>query len=276
MEKIQQLLSKVEVLPPSPTLLPKLLPALSDVDNNFDEVVEIIALDPSLTAKLLQICNSAFFGMENPVTSVSEAVSQVGYQSVYLLVAMISGSGCFPCPAPAGVDPGRLWRHSITTAYNAKFVAESAGEDDNLLFTAGLLHDIGKVVLGQIEPLKMVSYMYVPFNATVAVHEQLLFGCTHAEVGAALLENWKLPEPIVAGVRWHHNPGEATSFQRVAACVALGNLLTHSTEHSELLERDDFKAGLALLDLSPDTIRIWRDKLRDQQSLIDSMSKLPV
>ena len=276
MEKIQQLLSKVEVLPPSPTLLPKLLPALSDVDNNFDEVVEIIALDPALTAKLLQICNSAFFGMENPVTSVSEAVSQVGYQSVYLLVAMISGSGCFPCPAPAGVDPGRLWRHSITSAFNAKFVAESAGEDDNLLFTAGLLHDIGKVVLGQIEPLKMVSYMYVPFNATVAVHEQLLFGCTHAEVGATLLENWKLPEPIIAAVRWHHDPGAAPSFKSIAACVALGNLLTHSADHSAVTEQDDFKAGLDLLQLSPQLIGRWREKLRGQQDLIDSLSKLPV
>jgi putative nucleotidyltransferase with HDIG domain len=151
MEKIRKLLDKVEVLPLSPALLPKLLSKLSDVDTNFDEVVEIIAFDPALTSKLLQICNSAYFGQESEVNSVAEAVSRVGYQSVYLLVAMINGSNCFPWPSPPGVDAAKLWRHSITTAFNAKFVAESAGTDGNLLFTAGLLHDIGKVILGQEE-----------------------------------------------------------------------------------------------------------------------------
>ncbi len=151
MEKIRKLLDSVEVLPLSPALLPKLLPKLSDVDTNFDEVVEIIAFDPALTAKLLQICNSAFFGHESEVTTVAEAVNRVGYQAVYLLVAMINGSNCFPCPSPAGVDAGKLWQHSITTAFNTKFVAESAGLDGNQLFTAGLLHDIGKVILGQAQ-----------------------------------------------------------------------------------------------------------------------------
>src|ERR1017187_4056375 len=121
MEKIRKLLDKVEVLPLSPALLPK----------------------------LLQICNSAYFGQESEVNSVAEAVSRVGYQAVYLLVAMINGSNCFPMPSPPGVDAPRLWQHSITTAFNTKFVAESAGADGNLLFTAGLLHDIGKVILGQ-------------------------------------------------------------------------------------------------------------------------------
>src|ERR1035438_2920403 len=149
MEKIRKLLDKVEVLPLSPVLLPKLLPKLSDVDTNFDEVVEIIAFEPALTSKLLQICNSAYFGQESEVNSVAEAVSRVGYQAVYLLVAMINGSACFPSPSPAGVDAAKLWRHSVVTAFNAKFVAESAGADGNLLFTAGLLHDLGKIILGQ-------------------------------------------------------------------------------------------------------------------------------
>jgi len=92
MKEVQELFSKIEVLPPSPSLLPKLLPALADVNANFDEVVEIIELDPALTAKLLQICNSAFFGPANPVTEVRQAVNQAGYQSVYLLVAMLNGS----------------------------------------------------------------------------------------------------------------------------------------------------------------------------------------
>ena len=77
MEEIQAILAKVEVLPTSPTMLPKLLPYLGDVNANFEDVVEIISLEQTLTAKLLQICNSAFFGQEEPVSTVAEAVNRV-------------------------------------------------------------------------------------------------------------------------------------------------------------------------------------------------------
>ena len=173
MEKIRKLLEKVEVLPLSPSLLPKLLPALSDVDTNFEEVVRVISMDQSLTAKLLQICNSAFFGQSEPVATVAEAVSRVGYQSVYLLVATINGSNCFPCPSPKGIDTGKLWRHSISAAFNTKFVAESAGLDGNLLFTAGLLHDIGKMVMAQTQPQAMGNAFYLPTTPASVERETL-------------------------------------------------------------------------------------------------------
>ena len=210
---IRTLLDKVEVLPLSPTLLPKLLPKLSDVDTNFDEVVEIIAMDPALTAKLLQICNSAFFGHESEVTSVAEAVNRVGYQSVYLLVAMLNGSNCFPWPSPVGVEAGKLWQHSIITAFNTKFIAESAGADGNLLFTAGLLHDIGKVILGQAQPEQAAGLFRQPSDAASTEHELAVFGCTHADVGATLLERWKLPAQLALSVRHHHHPKSAQGFR---------------------------------------------------------------
>jgi putative nucleotidyltransferase with HDIG domain len=276
MDKIRTLLAKVEVLPLSPTLLPRLLPKLSDVDTNFDEVVEIIAFDPALTSKLLQICNSAFFGQDTKVVSVAEAVSRVGYQAVYLLVAMINGSNCFPMPSPGGVDAAKLWRHSITTAFNAKFVAESASVDGNLLFTAGLLHDIGKVILGQEQSPASAGLFHAPTDAASLEREKTVFGCTHPEVGAALLERWKLPAQLAVAVRYHHEPKAAQGFERIAACVTLGNLISHSEEYPKVLERDEFKEALALLDLSVDHMNRWAERLRDHQSLVSGMSRLPL
>jgi putative nucleotidyltransferase with HDIG domain len=276
MDIIRKHLDKVEVLPMSPILLSKLLPKLSDVDTNFDEVVEIIAFDPALTSKLLQICNSAYFGHKSEVNSVAEAVKQVGYQAVYLLVAMISGSSCFPHPSPPGVDGSKLWRHSITTAFNAKFVAESAVVDSNLLFTAGLLHDLGKVILGQEQVPGAAAIFRAPSDAASLAREEEIFDCTHAEVGAALLERWKLPTQIVIGVRHHHEPTAAPGFQRITACITLANFVTHSQEHPEILERPDFKEVLAYLDLSPDHLERWNERLRDHQNLLASLSHLPV
>jgi putative nucleotidyltransferase with HDIG domain len=273
---IRKHLDKVDVLPLSPALLPKLLPKLSDVDTNFDEVVEIIALDPSLTSKLLQICNSAYFGQESEVTSVAEAVSRVGYQSVYLLVAMINGSACFPYPSPPGVDAGQLWRHSLTTAFNAKFVAESAGLDGNLLFTAGLLHDLGKVILGQELPAAAAGLYGHPSDAASLAREQELFGCHHAEVCAALLELWKLPPLIVLAVRHHHESQFARADGRVAACVTLGNMLAHSQDRPQVLERAEFKETLGQMELTMDHVKHWGERLRDHQSLVSGMSRLPL
>jgi putative nucleotidyltransferase with HDIG domain len=276
MDKIHKHLEKVEMLPLSPTLLPKLLPKLSDVDTNFDEVVEIIALDPSLTSKLLQICNSAYFGNESEVTSVAEAVNRVGYQSVYLLVAMINGSGCFPFPTCPGLDAAKLWRHSVTTAFNAKFVAESAGLDGNLLFTAGLLHDLGKVILGQEQPAAATAQFNAPADAASLAHETQLFECTHAEVGAALLERWKLPVQIVVAVRHHHDPKAAQGFAHIAACVCLGDFISHSQDRPTILERPEFKQTLEQLNLSADNLKRWSERLRDHQGLVAGMSHLPL
>jgi putative nucleotidyltransferase with HDIG domain len=274
MEKIRILLDKVDVLPPSPTLLPKLLPSLSDVDANFDEVVRLVSMEQSLTAKLLQICNSAFFGQTEPVSTVAEAVSRVGYQSVYLLVATINGRNCFPSPSPKGIDCGKLWRHSLAAAFNTKFVAESSGQNGNLLFTAGLLHDIGKLVMAQSQLQTMGSAFHQPTTDALTEHEIMLFGFTHAEIGAALLEKWKLPAPLSASVRYHHEPQSAQNFVPIAACVSLGNQITHAELHPKIVESAPFKTALALLKLDISELDRWREKFRDNRDLIESMDRL--
>jgi putative nucleotidyltransferase with HDIG domain len=207
---------------------------------------------------------------------VSEAVTRVGYQSVYLLVAMINGSNCFPMPSPAGVDAPKLWQHSLASAFNTKFVAESAGLDGNLLFTAGLLHDIGKVVLGQANPQAMAGLFRAPSDAASLGQEQNVFGCDHAEVGAMLMERWKLPAQLVVGVRHHHDPKSAEGFERIAACVSLGNLFSHGQLHPQILQGAEFKALLERLELSEDNLKRWGERLRDHQGLVSGMSRLPV
>lgn len=275
MDKVSKYLEKVDVLPMSPTLLPKLLPKLSDVDTNFDEVVDIISLDQSLTSKILQICNSAFFGQQTKMTSVAEAVNRVGYQSVYLLVAMINGSSCFPCLPPPGMDATKLWQHSLCTAFNSKFVAESAGLDSNLLFTAGLLHDLGKVILGQMPEAAAAGLFSGPSDAASLAREKEIFGCTHAEVGATLLDRWRLPAQLIVGVQYHHQPKATLGFRNITACITVANFVTHSQEQPQILERPGFKEAMDLLGLSPDHLESWQESLRNQQNLLSGMSRLP-
>ncbi len=274
MQDIKAILNKVEVLPPSPSLLPKLLPHLGDVNANFDEVVKLISLDQTLTAKLLQICNSAFFGQDEPIATVDEAVSRVGYQSVYLLTAMISGSGSFPSAPTGTLDAARLWKHSVAAAFCAKFAAESAKQDANLALTAGLMHDIGKIILAQIRsPLNGFNF-HLPTNPEAFAAETTAYQCTHAEVGGMLLEKWNLPAPLVAAVRHHHSPAGAGEHQKLAACVCIGNFVTHNMEHSRHTENAEFASALKILQLDGAQIKDWQAQFKESADLISGMSKL--
>ena len=274
MENIQAILDKAEVLPVSPSLLPKLLPQLADVNGDFDEVVNTISFEQTLTARLLQICNSAFFGQEEPVETVTEAVNRVGYQSVYLLVAKINGSNSFIQPAASSVDSAALWKHSVITAFNASFVAESAGLDGNLLLTAGLMHDIGKVVIAQNLPMDKGIHFHQPATPDSLVAEAAAFGCNHAELGASLLEKWNLPPLLVNSVRYHHHPQNAGDHARPAACVAIGNAIAHSELHPKIIEQAPFTSGMEILGLPTDNLKRWQRKFDDSSELINSMSQL--
>jgi putative nucleotidyltransferase with HDIG domain len=245
-DKITELLKKVDALPASPALLPKLANALRDVNNiNVHEVVDIIMFDSSLTAKLLQIANSAYFGNATPLANVGDAISQLGYDAVFLLAAAINGESCLRSAPGTGLDTVMLWKHSVMTAFGAQHIAKAAGLDGNMLFTAGLLHDVGKVVFAgtygkdytrMFDPVKRDS---LPLNEC----EMALYGCDHAELGAALLERWKLPAAIVAAVRFHHHPSDAGANAPLAACVFLGNILSRSLEQPSFT-LDPASAGL--------------------------------
>jgi putative nucleotidyltransferase with HDIG domain len=275
-DKVQKLLTSLKVLPPSPALLSRLLPILSDVDGNFDEVIDIISLEQSLTAKLLQLCNTAFFGQSEPVSTVVEAVNRMGYQSVYMLVAVLNGSASFPWPSPKGIDASKLWRHSVLSAFSSRFAAETAHLDSNLAFTAGLMHDIGKVILCQVPPTNHPPNFTAPTTAASLEHELAGYGVTHAEVGAALLERWKLPAQLAVSVRYHHDPKSAKGFEALTACVTAGNLFTHSELHPKVLESPEFATALEILHLDNGHLPRWRKKMDNSQEFIDNMSRLPL
>jgi len=234
MKSIDELLRSFDFLPPAPQILPQLLSALAEPDTDLSRVVDLIAFDPALTAKLLQTCNSAFFARSRPVDDVAEAVNRLGFQAVYRTVAVVAGAHCLRPTEAKGLDPESLWRHSVTTAFAAQFIAEDVQVEGGMLFTAGLLHDIGKIVLAAAAARGRWDASVVSPRPGANGQDTL-----HAEVGAKLLEFWKFSAPLSASVRFHHNPAEGGQWTRLAACLALANQLSH---HLEPPERD--KNGL--------------------------------
>ena len=148
MQALDNYISEIKTLPPAPRVLSQLLMLLNEEEAHAGQIVELIAFDPALTAKVLQRCNNAAAGM-GAVSDLDEAVTKVGFNAIYRLVAMVIGEGLLSAEQPAyGIGAGQLWEHSAMAAMGAKVLASKQGGQENLAFTAALLHDIGKLVLG--------------------------------------------------------------------------------------------------------------------------------
>jgi len=230
MQILDDYINKVKSLPPAPRLLPQLLRLLNEDDVDAGQVVDLITYDPGLTAKLLQRCNSAALGLSSPVHELSQAVAILGFNKIYRLVAVVIGEGMLGNAQHGyGIDSGELWEHSATTAIAAKVIAERLGADEDLAFTAALLHDIGKVVLngfleGAYEPvLEQTGASGKSFVET----EKTILGVEHSEVGGRVLARWHFPENLVQAVWHHHDPAEACPHQQLAGYVYLADLVAH-------------------------------------------------
>jgi putative nucleotidyltransferase with HDIG domain len=231
---LDQYIDKVKHLPPAPRVLPQLLSLLSQPDIDSGRVVQLITFDPSLTASVLQMCNSAAFGGATAVVDLEEAVMRLGFEQVYRLVAAVCGSRSLTPRQPGyGINEGELWQHSVTSAVAAQLIARDLGDDQNLVFTAALLHDIGKIVLSEAletDYNKLVQEVEQKQQSMVEAEKGLL-GVQHAEVGGRLLARWKFPAELVAAVWFHHHPAAANPHQRLASFVYLGNMIAYFMGH---------------------------------------------
>jgi putative nucleotidyltransferase with HDIG domain len=278
MEAVYKLLRGLKVLPPSPQVLPKVLDALRHEQTTLEEVGELISLDPVLTATLLHFCNSVYFSGREPVASVPEAIGRVGFQTIFALVSAVTGSQSFNLPGASGVDGSQLWKHSLTTAFACKFVAEDIEADGNLLFTAGLLHDIGRVVLAQAKGAEYGRLCHPALSAggEVTEREKAAYGFTHADVGAGLMETWKLPDSLVLAVRFHHRPAAGGVAQKMAAGVCVGNALAHRFEHpaAEAGGNPELQGALELLALGSRHLDVYDEQMQENWEFVNRLIEL--
>ena len=224
------ILAKVRTVPSIPSVVIKLKQYLSDPDVSFDELAKVVEFDPGLTANLLQLANSAYFGWSGRIKTVKEAVSRLGTNRIFQMVLCMSVAPLVRKPVKGyDMESDGLWEHSIATAVCAEQLARALkSPDSDEAFTAGLLHDMGKILLGTFveiddEPIKaLVAAEGLSFNEA----ERRVLGIDHAEAAAELLKYWKLPEGVVAAARWHHAPEQADEkFRNLVDLVHVADIL---------------------------------------------------
>ena len=226
--KLEKILSKVENFPSMPAAGSKLLALLEQQDVSVTEVEEILRYDPGLTANVLKLANSAYFGIPARIGSVKQAIVLLGTNRLIQLVTA-SCVGAIMNKAIAGYNlpPGNLWRHSIAVSFAAEaLVKDKKNINSEDFFTPALLHDVGKLVLGNfikedLAAIESITGKGIPF----VVAENMILGTDHTEIGAKILSQWSFPDDVVKAVRYHHDPEAAEATSMSIDVVHLSNLL---------------------------------------------------
>lgn len=270
---IESAIDRIRELPTLPSVLGKILNTAADPDASALDLGQHITADQSLSATLLKLVNSAYYGFYRQVSSVTQAIVILGFLEVRNLAltatafrSLNSGSSDF--------DRLQLWRHSLASAMAAEQLTKLLKRDIEGAFEAALLHDIGKVVLDTLYP---ELYLKAAHNAhetgrTIAESLVEVVGMDHAEVGGLLGEHWNLPPDVVGAIRYHLHPEKATSSADLTHLTAVANAVTYAAglgESSNGRALDAPEISLTALGISPALYQEVADKLVASRTNID-------
>ena len=205
--------SKVDAFPAMPGHSLRVLKVLRSADAGADSIEQVVGLDPGLTANILRFANSAYVGLRGQVGSLRDAVVQLGIDRLAEMTMAASVNSMMGKRLKGyDIEPGEMWRHSIGVAVGAEILAKDRGlgvQGD--AFTAGLLHDVGKLICDGFVGAQWSEFVrVVPRCDSFDAAERMVLSVDHAEVGAEILSHWGLPDVLVDAVRWHHRPDQVT------------------------------------------------------------------
>lgn len=244
-QEIRELLADVSALVSPPEILIRLRQAIDAPDSTSESIAAIVMQDPNLSARILHMANSAMYGLNHRVETVSRAISIIGQRALYHLALAVTASQTFSRLPSELVNIAVFWRHSVFSALIARNLAQRCQVlHPERLFVAGLLHDLGSLVLYQRYPdVLRESLLTSRGNEEVlAQQERELIGFDHAEVGGALLELWGLPDILQQAVTYHHRP-TVPGHSLEVAIVHLADTLANRTDQGSFSEFGAF-AGM--------------------------------
>lgn len=224
-----EILNRIHQIPPMPQISRMILALVNNPRSSASDIVEIVRNDQALTANVLKLCNSAYFGLRRKIDSLSTAVVLIGHRHLVELV-MISNCIHIFRGGHNGHMPAQnqLWMHSISTALLSQILLKRLGyPPDHAIYTAALLHDVGKIILHEHMGAKYGPVLDMATEQKVSYHsaERELLGTDHAEIGGYLMQAWNLPENIVDGIQSHHAPRSFFDPRDISSVVNLCDLI---------------------------------------------------
>jgi putative nucleotidyltransferase with HDIG domain len=266
----------VRDLPSLPVIVIEVLNSFEQPDASLGLLAGKVAQDQALSAKVLRLSNSSFYGLSRKVTTIQQAITVLGFDSVRTLIAAAAVTDRFSGMGYGSFDFRAFWRHAIATALCAKALARVLGLNQDYAFVSGLLHDIGKLVLvtGFPAEYEAATAYRTEHDCYMLEAEHAVLGVDHAQVGRALAEHWKFPVPMQKALADHHAPdGDDPGISHL---VHIADAIVHALDMSQ--HEDDLvpvvhQAAWHRLDVDAD---VFNAVCRDTELKFDEACKILV
>ncbi len=277
---VRRMILQTKSLPTISSTLYHIIECVNDETTSANDLKSIILRDQSISAKVLNVANSAWFGLSRKVEDISRAIVVLGFDTV-LEIAMYVSFSTFIHEASRSTsfDPEKFWMHSIAASESAKMVSKDLSvTTGEIAVLIGLLHDIGKVMVNYLYPREYGAVLDEAreTNESLELIEKQKLGFDHAEVGEWLGEKWKFPLRLTACVRYHHVPGAGdTQFRNEVFLASLANNLAKTSNigfsgnGNTLLNANSYKTGLRITN---DMITGWVGRLAEEEEKIRSFA----
>ncbi len=260
-------IARIENLPTLPSVYAEVDKVCQNPDASAEELSGVIETDPAITLKLLKLSNSAFFGFTRKIKTVKDAVSLLGNKTVRNAILNISiYEATKDLATSAGLNKKLFWAHSAGCGSIARFLSErlKMGREDS--FTAGIIHDMGKIILDAIysDYYKEVLRLVAAKDISILEAEQQVMSLAHTDIGLELATHWRLPEELLEAITYHHAPARAEKDPQVAALIHLSDALCRKLQigsgGDNVVPEMDPKA-LERTGLTPENLADWQDEI---------------
>lgn len=222
-------------LPSPPSVVMELLSTIEREEADIAELARKVATDQALTAKTLRLANSSLYSLQVKVTTIQQAITYLGFQTTRDLITMAALTGCFPNRACKAFDDKAFWRHAIGVAACARVLARHLrlNQDvaQDVAFTAGLLHDIGRLVLVTLQPQRYAEVIARrdASGGTLEDAERALLEVDHVQAGVALARRWHFSDTMLHALEYHHAP-DTPGAGYLATIVHVANAVVHALD----------------------------------------------
>lgn len=279
--EIQNLVDNASDLISLPEVTLRVNEIANDPDSTADDMAAVITQDPALVVRMLKIANSAYYGLSNEVETVSRAVAVLGTNKIRDLVLSSSASDAFDGIPNDLISMQDFWHHSLYCGLLAQILSKKSNKTNSeSIFIAGLLHDIGQLLMFNQMPEKSHEAILLLMEGTEELEtfeaERHVFGFDHMQVGAALIKSWKLSPVLEECVEFHHEPQNAKNYPAEVALINIANAVAVMADFDSMNEEDEIPminpvswelTGVSKSDL-PDAIKKAQKEITEIESVL--------
>ena len=249
-EMMQKILASIDDIPPMPEVVFKAQELLSDPESSAQELAAILETDQAIATKVLKMANSVFYGMSGKVSSIKHASLVLGYRNLSEIISLAGVQKSLEKKLPGyGLESEDLWRHSLSVALGSKIIASRKNPElEMVAHTAGLVHDVGKIILDPfvMEAKESFDSVLLQEQQTYLNAEKEILGFDHAEIAAEVCQKWKIPEVISSAIRYHHSPSSSLEVELA--------FILHMADYISLMSGEGYEDNDFLYELEDGTM----------------------